>query len=358
MKIGIITDNIREKSTGIGNYSKNCINNLLRVDKKNEYFFIDYEKNMFNKSKLCLIKNAFLRTPFKTYTWYSILPLQVKRCNFDYIFNISGVPHLGRFSEKEILWIYDLSVLLFPQFHRWWRVIIYKFLLGRNLYNSQMIITISENTKNDLIKYYKVPEEKILIIEPQIYNSVNKEIKPRLMPDGPYLLYVGTLEPRKNLSTLIRAFKKVKDQLKIDHKLIIAGKQGWDIRNIRETIYKFNLKNDVILLGYISNAEKKYLYKRASLFVYPSFYEGFGIPTIEAMLYGCPVITSETSCLPEVVGEAGLLIDPYDIKTLISAIKKVLSNKRFRDDMIEKGFKQALKYIGSDSAEKIIKLLY
>lgn len=357
MKIGIIADSIREKPTGIGKYSENLIENLLKVDKKNKYSLLDYEENEFNKKNLCLIRNYFLRIPVKTYTWYNVLPFQIKNFDFDFIFNISGTPHVFRFFQKEILWVYDLSVILFPQFHTWWRVLINKFLFKRSLHNAYKIVVISESTKKDLIRYYKISDEKIIIIYPQISTFKNKKVKPEMVPENPYLLYLGTLEPRKNIPFLIKAFKKVKDDLEVPHKLIIAGKKGWGFKEIFDTVHKFDLEKEVVFTGYVSEAEKKYLYKHADLFIYPSLYEGFGIPLLEAMNYGCPVITSNTSSLPEVAGKAGILINPNNLNELVNSIKKVLTDEKIKDKMINESFLQTKKFSGKKSAKKIMQLI-
>lgn len=341
MKLGIITDSIHSNLTGIGNYTKDlCIslNKYKNIDIK----YIDYEKNNFNKEKLIKINNPF---PFlKTYLWHNYLPFRLNRMTFDYVLNTSGCPHIFPYKYKEILFIYDLSLFIVPKTHPYTRVLIYKLLFSKTVKNCHKIIVISQNTKLDLMKYYHVPENKITIIYPSFYGMKNKQQKPKIQIKKPYILYLGTLEPRKNINLIIKAFYQLKSTSLFPYQLIIAGKKGWGFKEIFDTVNKLKLEKDVIFTDYVSDAEKKYLYKHAELFIYPSLYEGFGIPPLEAMNYGCPVITSNISSLPEVVGNAGLMINPYNIKELVLAITKVLTNKKLKEEMIEKGFKQAKKF--------------
>ena len=167
------------------------------------------------------------------------------------------------------------------------------------------------------------------------------------------LLYLGTLEPRKNITLIIEALYQLKLTPLFSYQLIIAGKKGWGYSKIFRLIKKLRLGKKVTFTDYVSDAEKKYLYKHADLFIYPSLYEGFGIPPLEAMAYGCPVITSNTSSLPEVVSDAGLMINPYNVKALVSAIKKVLNNKKRKKEMIEKGFKQAKKFTSPNNLSQL-----
>lgn len=341
MKLGIITDSIRSELTGIGNYTKSiCVN--IQKCKNIDINYIDYEKNNFNKECLVKIHNPF--PFFKTYLWYNYLPFRLNRIKFDYVLNISGGPHILPYKYKEIFFVYDLTWLTVQKAHPCFRVLIFKVLFRKTIKSCYKIVVISQSTKLDLMKYYRVPENKISVIYPSFSETNIVEQKPKIQIKKPYILYLGTLEPRKNIPFIIKAFKKVGEDLKIPHKLIIAGKKGWGFKEIFDTVHKLNLEKEVIFTGYVSDAEKKYLYKHAELFIYPSLYEGFGIPPLEAMYYGCPVITSNISSLPEVVGDAGLMIDPYNIKTLISAIIKVINNEKLRKEMIGKGFKQAKKF--------------
>lgn len=343
MKIGLITDLIRKDLTGVGYYAKNLADLLIKNDKTNKYFFIDYKRNSFNEKNLIFIKNCF-KFFFKTYLWHNILPFVTKKLDLDIIFNLSCCPHYFPLKQKEVIFVYDLSLLITPQFHSKSGVIFFKTLIKRTLNNSHKIIAISENTKKDLMKYYKIPADKIVVIYPTLPKQAKSQKKPKIAIKKPYLLYLGTLEPRKNIPSIIKAFSQLKAASFFPYQLIVAGKKGWGYSGIFRLVKKLHLENEVMFTDYVSEEEKKYLYKHASLFVYPSFYEGFGIPPLEAMAYGCPVITSNTSSLPEVVGDAGLMVNPYNVDELVLTIKKILNDKKLKTDMIKKGFVQARKF--------------
>jgi glycosyltransferase involved in cell wall biosynthesis len=157
-----------------------------------------------------------------------------------------------------------------------------------------------------------------------------------------FILYVGTLEPRKNITGLINAYRLFKDMTPyLNYALVIGGGKGWMYSDIFELIEKLSLMNDVIFLGYVQDKELPILYNAAKLFVYPSLYEGFGLPVLEAMACGVPVITSNTSSLPEIVADAGIMLDPLDINALAKAMHNVLMDDSLRHSLIEKGLKRA-----------------
>lgn len=342
MKIGLIADSIRAKSTGVGIFTKELAKNLQKVDKKNEYILIDYHKSKTDSSTFAIVKNYF--PFFKTYLWHNYLPFRLKKINYNFILNTTGCPHFFPYQCKEIYFVYDLSWLVVQKTHPRLRVLIYKLLFGKTIKNCYKIVVISQSTKLDLMRYYNVPENKIIIIYPSFSRVNVDQQKPKIQIKKLYLLYLGTLEPRKNITLIIKALHQLKSTSWFPYQLIIAGKKGWGFKEIFDMVHRFGLEKEVVFTGYVTEAEKKYLYKHADLFIYPSLYEGFGIPPLEAMAYGCPVIASNTSSLPEVVGEAGLIIDPYSIKALTSAIMKVLDNKKLKKEMIKKGLKQIKKF--------------
>lgn len=341
MKIGLITDNITDKPTGIGNYAKNFIDILYKTDKNNEHYIIDYKDNIYNTN------NIKINNPFKlikSYSWHNYLPLQMQKYNLDYIFNFSGCPHYLPYKEKEIFFVYDISWYLYPEYHPYKRVLYHKLLFKHTINNSAFIIVDSYSTKNDIVKYFEADKDKISIVYPYYKNNIKEDNTVAI--NQPYLLYVGTLEPRKNIINIIKAFHKSKIEANTDHKLIICGKKGWGFNEIYKEVQNRNLDGEILFKGYVTDEQKKYLYKHASAFIYPSYYEGFGIPIIEALTYGCPVITSNTSSLPEAIGNAGIQVNPNNIDDLSNAITKVISSPQLRQKMKVKGYSH-LKEISS-----------
>jgi glycosyltransferase involved in cell wall biosynthesis len=341
MTIGLITDSIRNDSTGIGYYTKTVIESLIKNKKKNEYVYIDFQETKFNKGELLKVNNPFKF--LKTYLWHNYLPYKLRESTLDVVYNFSGTPHLFPYKQNEVFFVYDISWFLYPRFHKFGRVLFYKLLFKRNLQFAKLLVTDSNHAKNELIKNFNIKENKIVVSYPGL-NYIKNIKKPNLVLSFPYLLFVGTIEPRKNIESLIKVFISLKKQKKIPHKLIICGKKGWKFKRIFEMVKNSEIQKEVIFTGYVTDEEKKYLYKNADIFIYPTFYEGFGIPVLEAMTYGCPVITSNTSSLPEVVGKAGITIKPDSLPDLTAAIIRVFNDNKLKRKMILEGYKQAKKF--------------
>ena len=229
---------------------------------------------------------------------------------------------------------------------------------------SDLIITISESAKNDIIENLGVSEDKIEIVHPGIdlenysqkYEKEELErIRNKYKLPSEYILYLGTIEPRKNIERTIKAFIKYKKEVKDDLKLVIAGGKGWKYDNIMKLIE--SMGTDIILTGYIDEEDKIPIYKLAQIFAFPSLYEGFGMPVLEAMAGGVPVVTSNVSSLPEVAGDAAILVDPLNEDEIFEAYKKILSDKKLQLEMIEKGLEQAKKFEWKESA-KVLEQIY
>jgi len=232
----------------------------------------------------------------------------------------------------------------------------------RTLKTADKIITVSNSTKNDLMNHFNIPKEKIRVIfeaADEKFKSLNnketKEVKYKYHLNFPFILYVGGLAVHKNIPALIKAFYKVKKK-GIQHKLVITGTKRWKYKEIFETIDKLDLQNDVVFTGYVSDEDLPALYNAADLFVYPSIYEGFGLPPLEAMACGTPVITSNTSSLPEVVGDAGIMVDPYDVNGLADAMHEVLANEGLRANMIKNGLERAKMFSWEKCARETLKV--
>jgi len=217
------------------------------------------------------------------------------------------------------------------------------------------IIAVSQHTKNDLIKYMKIPESKITVIYNGIDRSIFKPYNVRLrLLDKPYVLYVGSERPRKNLDSLFEAFAMLKKEFP-DLKLLKVGPVGrYDMyrRASGKKLVRLGITRDVAFIDYVSEQDLVSYYCSAALLAYPSLYEGFGLPPLEAMACGCPVVTSNTSSLPEVVGEAGIMVDPYDVDGLAQAMRRVLTDSKLRDDMVRKGLEQSKKFSWEKAAEQ------
>jgi len=271
-----------------------------------------------------------------------------------------------------VISIMDLSFLHFPEMFRKKDLYQLKNWTAYSIKKAAKILTISKASKSDIIKYYQVPEEKVVVTYPgttmQKSKSKNQKeienIKKKYNIEGDYILSVGTLQPRKNFVKLIEAFKNVKTQMSNAKsewkklKLVIVGKKGWLYENILGTPKKLGIENEVKFLDYVSDEDLPYLYQEARCFVLVSLYEGFGLPVLEAMAYGCPVVVSNVSSLPEVVGEAGILVDPNNVEDITKGILRVLNfNTSEYEKYVKMGKQQASKFSWKKCAKETLEVL-
>lgn len=222
----------------------------------------------------------------------------------------------------------------------------------RYIKRANQVIAVSESTKSDLVNYLKIPESKISVIYNGVDHNVFKPYHVRLHYRQ-YILYVGSERRRKNLGRLFESFAVLKREFP-DLMLVKIGSPGRYKEFRRDTLKalsRLGITEDVIFVGHISELDLAYYYSSAALLAYPSLHEGFGLPPLEAMACGCPVVTSNTSSLPEVVGEAGIMVNPYDTRSLVQAMRQVLTDSELRDSMVRKGLEQSKKFSWESTAE-------
>lgn len=264
--------------------------------------------------------------------------------------------------SQNVMSIYDLTFIKYPQYTNS-VVKTYSKQIKQCLKWTDLVLTISENSKKDIVNYFQVNPDSVYVtplasqyhadylvnidIE-QLQQRINYNFK------QPYLLFVSTIEPRKNLITLIDAFNLLKQNYHIEHNLVLIGQKGWHYKPIFEHIANSPWNTSIYHLDYLPNELVALFYKNAEVFVYPSYYEGFGLPVLEAMTLGAPVITSNTSSLPEVVADAAIKIDPHDATSLAEAILQVISDSQLRNQMIERGQKRAKLYTWEKTAKATI----
>lgn len=280
---------------------------------------------------------------------------------FDYI-----VP--PRVKGKVVTTIHDLTYELYPSMVEKKTLNRIKKGIQYSIDRADKIITISESSKRDIINILNVDEHNIDIVPPGVdYNLFNKSYKEsekqgiRLKYKLPekYILYMGTLEPRKNIESIVKAFdlfKKENDLNSKDIKLVIAGKKGWMFETIFDLVTKLNLGEDIVFTDYVDEIDKPIIYGMAKLFIFPSIYEGFGIPVVEAMAASVPVITSNISSLPEVAGDAAIMVQPRDSVSIAEYMNKILSDEVFSLELIKKGHIQAQKFTWEASALRLYEI--
>lgn len=300
--------------------------------------------------KLPFFVTRFLKTVYKNPICIiaNIRPLAILAYKFYPFF---------RKNVKIIQIVPDIIAWHYPKFFPFINSLTFK-LFGLFFKNfPALYIVHSEFTKRDLIKSWGISESKIEVVP---LGSFIKPMEPRENFDGDKILYVGTIEPRKGVDKLLDAFEIVIKEIP-EAKLTICGRIGWKVKNLIKRLNELITKNEnVKYLGYVSDDELKKLFREVDVCVYPSFYEGFGLPPLEAMACGCPVIASNTSSLPEVVGDAGILVNPNDVNEMARAIIRVLNDYNLKREMSLKGIQQAKKMdleINLDRFVEIIKNL-
>lgn len=266
----------------------------------------------------------------------------------DLLHSIAFVPP-RTYSGITVMTVFDLTFLLYPKTQKWTGRFWWNLLGLRGMQNADHLIAISESTKNDLCRLPGIEGNKVSVIYPftpehfKPQSNRGATISKYHLPD-PFILYVGTLERRKNISNLLRAFALLKQDQSIRHNLVLVGQPGWLYDDIFQTLDQLNIKQDVMLLGYIPDEDLPSIYSCADLFVYLSRYEGFGFPVLEAMSCGTPVLSSSASSLPEVIGEAGITVPSDDIEEAANQMKQILSDTNLQKALISKGFAQAASF--------------
>ena len=275
---------------------------------------------------------------------------------YDLYWQPNFIPSPNIKTDCLITTIHDLSFIHYPEYHPKERVLYFEKNLPNAIENSQRIITGSHYTKKELVKELGINPQKIDVIYHAVdhdifnasFNPKCETVKRELNLPKNYILFVGSIEPRKNLKNLLQAYVNLPKHLKKSIPLLLVGFTGWNNEEIMQIIKK----EQILYLGYVDDQTLSCLYKTATLFVYPSIYEGFGIPPLEAMACGTPVIVSNSSSLPEACGDAALYIDPNDEVDLRKSIEKVLEDKNLQQQMIKKGIEHCANFTWDRSAKK------
>lgn len=336
---------------GFNKYKDDNLKIILLLNKnakKIDFSLYDYEVMTVNLSQKFLLYR------------YQILKdlIEISK-KVDIWHNITSAPPLRHIESRIVLTVHDLAYLCYPEAYTFPSLFYWKYIYPLGLKKADSIIAVSKNTKNDLVKYYNISEEKISVI----YNAVFLEEDctfnvPNLPIELPhkYILYVGAINPRKNIIRLIEAFYLLKTREKKMHKLLLVGSFLWNSIDLNRYLYRYNLVNDVVIINDIEDKHLPFIYRNADVFVYPSLYEGFGYPPLEAMLYKVPVISSKAPPMPEILGEAAIYFDPYDSEDLYKKMCYVLDNYNERYNFIDKGLKRASEFSLEIMIQKLIEL--
>ena len=373
-KIGIDARFYGSVGKGLGRYTQEVVDNILALDNENEYvIFLSKENFTGFKSDNPRVKKILTGARWYTLAEQIIMPYLVWREGLD----LMHWPHFNVpifCSVKFVVTIHDLILTKFPTtrattlgplFYRiknWG----YKLVIYLAVKRARCVVAVSRFTKDDIVKQFKVDKKKIVVTYEGVsklsqtkYFDDDKEAFLRYNINKPFLLYVGNAYPHKNLEGLIKNFFRL-HKSEPDLKLVLVGKEDYFYKRVQK--YANSLwtndknKNPVIFPGFIPDRELAILFKKARAYIFPSFYEGFGLPPLEAMSYGCPVVSSDSSSLPEVLGQSALYFRSEDEEDMLAKIKKIIKDESLRQELIVKGYKQAKKYSWEECAHETLEI--
>jgi glycosyltransferase involved in cell wall biosynthesis len=347
MKIGIdIRSTLRQK-TGIGQYTLNLIAHLAKIDSVNKYLLYSKKKIIDRKRKLPQIPGVNFH---HRVDYFSFGPERLLK-DAD-IFHSSSYDLKKPKRSKLVLTIHDVIHKAYPAGHSPETIKFIDSLLQEILPQTSLIITDSQATKDDFLKWYFYRADRIRVV----YPGVSNWFYPAATPREQYILFVGTIEPRKNVKNLIRAFFLLKKEHLLPHKLVIVGMKGWMFADVFNLVEELKLGQDIIFKDYVSSEELRNWYGRAEVFVYPSLYEGFGFPIVEAFASGVPVVTSNTSSCAEIARGAALLADPQNFGEISDAILRIIKNDDLRNELTAKGLERARQFSWVKTATQVLSI--
>jgi glycosyltransferase involved in cell wall biosynthesis len=288
------------------------------------------------------------------------LPIVESACGFGDIFHGTNYTVFPLRHSRKVITIYDLTFIKYPHYSNA-IVQAYADRVRQCLRWTDLILTISASSKRDIVEYLGFPANRVIVTPLASRYSVADAQKAAVAPkiagydlSQPYILFVSTIEPRKNILGLIEAFDHLKQTQKIPHNLVLVGQKGWLYESIFDRIARSPHRDAIHHLNYLTDDQVADFYRYADVFVYPSHYEGFGLPVLEAMTLGCPVVCSNNSSLPEVAGDAAILVEADDAMAIADGIGRVVGDRAFRQDLVDRGLVQAQGFTWRDTAVRTL----
>ena len=368
--VKIAIDIRRTTEFGVGTYVRNVIRALGRLDHENKYLLIGRPEKVQEVGPLPSNFHFIpLTAPERTVEGYREFRIALKRLNCDllHVPNLFSIPRA--LPCPYVMTVHDMLEHMARARERngFWRSLHFQ-LTRRVLRRAERIFAVSNFTRNEIEKLFEIPSDKIEVV----YNAIDERflhghasaaerelIAERYQVTYPFLLYTGRVSPHKNVVRMIEAFSALKTELEKDQaypdlKLIIIGDDLSGNPDLRRTVIRSGVQNDVRFLGFVPIEVLRIFYDQAKIFLFPSLYEGFGLPPLEAMAHGTPVVTSNVSSLPEVVGNAAVLVNPENVFEIMRAIHRVLTDQELRDRMKERGYRQVTKFSWEESVRRIV----
>jgi glycosyltransferase involved in cell wall biosynthesis len=367
MRIAIDARIAHYTGAGIGQYAVHLAQALARLDTTNQYVLLQSRKDQRTLVEDPRVQRHGIWTP-SHHRWeqgllaaeFKLSPA-VRRLHIDLLHSTDFIPPLRVRGFKSVITVHDLAFLRWPHFLTEDSARYYGQVEAA-VERADHIIAVSESTKNDLVKLLGAPRNKITVVyeaadplyRPMTRSEALASIRHKFPLPDEFILFVSTIEPRKNIATLLRAYRRLLDSYKVSAGLVLAGATGWLADQIFETVEQLDLQRHVIFLGRVQNGDLVYLYNLARCLAHPAYYEGFGLTPLEAMACGTPVVASNVSSLPEVVGDAALLIDPNSEEELAVALQRLLTDETLAASLREKGLARARTFSWERTAEETL----
>ena len=375
MRIAINTLSVNLREFGGGEkYLYYLLNSLAKIDKQNQYFIL---VSSVNKDRFAINQENFTQVlcpidaqnRLQRILWeQAFLQQKLKKLKIDVLHSPNNISPLSVPCKSVVTIQFMINFVrpkeFTPSYKRWY----FNSLMKLTAKRSDKIISVSGNLKKEIVKFLKVPEEHVVVVQhgvsdiffPVRCDDLLDNCKKKYGIKDDYILFVGNNVPGKNLENLVRAFNDLKGKYKISHQLVLVG--SIDLLKGRKELLlaaiqqaqKIDMDRDVVFTGFVEHNELPSIYSGASVFVFPSYCESFGMPLLEAMACGVPIITSNISAMPEVAGDAGILVNPYDVEEIVEAVYQVLSKSSLREKLVEKGLEKVKHFSWENIAKKTL----
>ncbi len=368
MRIGINALQLTVRNSGVGQYINNMVSSLLSLSA--DQFIIYFSCGNKRTEWLALMNVVLKETPY--YKEQVILRnlyelfyfgLEIRKDSLSLLWSPdTKAPLKIPTNIPFVVTVHDLAIFREPETYQYSRVIYWRKLFKRAIHKASCVVAISHTTRNDLIELMNVSPQKIKVI----YNGVNpffriiddinflEQVSQKYCLPKKFLLFVGLFSPRKNIAGILRAFSILKNKYQIPHQLVMVGEKGWLYQDDLKLVHSLDLEKKVFFTGYVEDEDLPAVYNLADAFIFPSLYEGFGLPVLEAMACGTPVVTSNISALPEVVGPAGILVNPHNHEEIASGVYRLLSDRKLSSELVKAGLERSRQFTWENAAREML----
>lgn len=347
---------LKKTRSGIGRYTFHLLESLAQIDQDNQYSLYCPQK-IFDFKRHLTIKPV---ANFKTKRDYFGFGPKFVCGNYD-IYHSPSPDNLDSIKGKIIVTIHDLIYKTYPQSHTPQTIALSDHYIRQAVKRANKVICVSQNTREDLHRFFDLPKEKTCVVyhgvDHKLFYVSKQKVNPWMNEVGihkPFILFVGTVEPRKNLLGVLKSLVLLKSTKKFDGQLVVAGMKGWLDSEITPSIKEWGLTQDVVFTNFISDEQLRQLYNLTQAFIFPSFYEGFGFPILEAFSCGAPVVTSNTTSCQEIAGNAALLVDPNSPQAIAEALGQILDDHSLKNSLMEKGLQRAKEFSFLKTAQQTL----